>query len=63
MLMHRIITHLFSALLLTCIISCGHSSSDDGKKVFNMNLDQSLTSLDPAPPSIPHLQGIKTPRG
>jgi peptide/nickel transport system substrate-binding protein len=48
MLMHRIITHLFSALLLTCIISCGHSSSDDGKKVFNMNLDQNLTSLDPA---------------
>nr|WP_285056896.1 ABC transporter substrate-binding protein [Pedobacter ginsengisoli] len=46
--MHRIITHLFSALLLTCIISCGHSSSDDGKKVFNMNLDQNLTSLDPA---------------
>jgi oligopeptide transport system substrate-binding protein len=48
MLMHRIIAHLFSALLLTCILSCGHSSSDDGKKVFNMNLDQNLTSLDPA---------------
>jgi peptide/nickel transport system substrate-binding protein len=48
MLMHRIIAHLFSVLLLTCIISCGHSSSDKGKKVFNMNLDQNLTSLDPA---------------
>lgn len=48
MLMHRIITHLFSALLLTSILSCKDSAADDGRKVFNMNLDQNLTSLDPA---------------
>lgn len=48
MLMHRIITYLFSALLLTSILSCKDSSADDGRKVFNMNLDQNLTSLDPA---------------
>lgn len=46
--MHRIITHIFCGLLLLGIISCTHRNSDEEKKVFNMNLDQNLTSLDPA---------------
>src|SRR5215217_5388019 len=46
--MHRIITYLFCALPLLTLLSCGGSSGDGDKKVFNMNLDQNLTSMDPA---------------
>ena len=45
--MHRTIPYIFCALLLSCLLSCGETASN-GKKVFNMNLDQNLTSMDPA---------------
>lgn len=46
--MHRIINHIFCALLLLSVAACTHPSSDEGRKVFNLNLDQNLTTLDPA---------------
>ncbi|NRF40601.1 ABC transporter substrate-binding protein [Pedobacter foliorum] len=46
--MHRIIINIFCGLLLLTIFSCSGPSSNKDKKVFNMNLDQNLTSLDPA---------------
>ena len=46
--MHRIIINIFCGLLLLAAFSCNEPSSNKDKKVFNMNLDQSLTSLDPA---------------
>ncbi|ATP57645.1 ABC transporter substrate-binding protein [Pedobacter ginsengisoli] len=46
--MHRIIINIFCALLLLIAFSCNTSSSNKDKKVFNINLDQNLTSLDPA---------------
>ena len=46
--MHRRIIHIFCPMLLLIFLSCGQDQSGNGKKVFNMNLDQSLTSLDPA---------------
>ncbi|NQX52027.1 ABC transporter substrate-binding protein [Pedobacter panaciterrae] len=46
--MHRIIINIFCILLLPIVFSCNSSSSNKGKKVFSMNLDQNLTSLDPA---------------
>nr|WP_294876867.1 ABC transporter substrate-binding protein [uncultured Pedobacter sp.] len=46
--MHRIIINIFCALLLSIVFSCNSSSSNKDKKVFSMNLDQNLTSLDPA---------------
>jgi len=46
--MHRSIIHIFCTLVGLTLFSCGGNSSDNGKKVFNMNLDQNLTSLDPA---------------
>jgi peptide/nickel transport system substrate-binding protein len=46
--MHRIIINFFCGLLLLTAFSCSGPSSNKDKKVFNMNLDQNLTSLDPA---------------
>lgn len=46
--MHRTIIRIFCFLILLGFFACGRKSSNNGKKVFNMNLDQSLTSLDPA---------------
>jgi peptide/nickel transport system substrate-binding protein len=46
--MHRIIINIFCVLLLPIAFSCNSSSSNEDKKVFSMNLDQNLTSLDPA---------------
>ena len=46
--MHRTIIHIFYFLILISLFSCAKNPSGNGKKVFNMNLDQSLTSLDPA---------------
>jgi oligopeptide transport system substrate-binding protein len=46
--MRCIITNLFCGILVALLVSCGNSSKHSDKKVFNMNLDQGLTSLDPA---------------
>lgn len=46
--MHRTIIHIFCLLILFSILACGGNSSNKGRKVFNMNLDQNVTSLDPA---------------
>ncbi|WP_316821696.1 ABC transporter substrate-binding protein [Pedobacter gandavensis] len=46
--MRRIISHIFYGLLLFLLASCGKRAEEQEKKVFNMNLDQNLTSLDPA---------------
>jgi oligopeptide transport system substrate-binding protein len=46
--MPRIIKNLFYALCMIALYSCSQSADDQGKKVFNLNLDQNLTSMDPA---------------
>lgn len=46
--MRRSLIHIFCCLVLSAFLSCGGHSSDNGRTVFNMNLDQNLTSLDPA---------------
>jgi len=46
--MHRIILHIFCASMLACFLSCTDTSPYRDKKVFCINLDQNLTSLDPA---------------
>ena len=46
--MRRIISDIFWILVVFCTVSCKGSSENDGKKVFNINLDQNVTSLDPA---------------
>jgi len=46
--MRRIISHIFWIFCLFIIASCHSKQETDGKKVFNMNLDQNVTSLDPA---------------
>jgi len=46
--MPRIIKNIFYALCILTLSSCLRKTADNGKKVFNMNLDQSLTSMDPA---------------
>lgn len=46
--MRRIISDIFWILVVFCAVSCKGSSENDGKKVFNINLDQNVTSLDPA---------------
>lgn len=38
----------FAGALITLFFACNNPSEHDNKKVFNMNLDQGLTSLDPA---------------
>jgi len=42
------IKNIFWILSLFIIVSCTNSDSNSDKKVFNFNIDQGLTSLDPA---------------
>ncbi|MFA6275540.1 MAG: ABC transporter substrate-binding protein [Pedobacter sp.] len=46
--MRRIINNIFWVFCLLAIVSCKGKTETDGKKVFNINLDQNVTSLDPA---------------
>ena len=46
--MRRIINQIFCFFCLLAIIACKSESDNEGKKVFNINLDQNVTSLDPA---------------
>jgi oligopeptide transport system substrate-binding protein len=46
--MHRIIKNIFCGFGLLILFSCSNNNPNSDKKVFNLNLDQSLTSLDPA---------------
>lgn len=46
--MPRIIRTFFCLLFLSLFLNCSESGDNKDKKVFNMNLDQNLTSLDPA---------------
>jgi len=46
--MRRIISDIFWIFCLLMIISCKGKDDNDSKKVFNINLDQNVTSLDPA---------------
>mgnify|MGYP006146512989 CR=1 FL=1 len=45
--MRTIKLNIFCICLLTTLFSCKRNNNDE-KKVFNINLDQNLTSLDPA---------------
>lgn len=47
-LMRTIIKDIFCVFCLIILFSCQKKDSTDGKKVFNINLDQNVTSLDPA---------------
>lgn len=47
-LMRTIIKDIFCVFCLITLLSCQKKDNDDGKKVFNINLDQNVTSLDPA---------------
>jgi peptide/nickel transport system substrate-binding protein len=46
--MHRIIQYIFCGLLFLSFSSCTTKSTDENKTVFNLNIDQNLTSMDPA---------------
>lgn len=46
--MPRIITHIFYALCIFSACSCNPAADHSHKKVFSLNLDQNLTSIDPA---------------
>ncbi len=46
--MHRIIKNIFWSLWLLGLYSCQTDLTNSSKKVFNLNLDANLTSLDPA---------------
>jgi oligopeptide transport system substrate-binding protein len=46
--MRRIINHIFCFFFLLAIVACSEKNETEGKKVFNINLDQNVTSLDPA---------------
>ncbi|ACU05726.1 extracellular solute-binding protein family 5 [Pedobacter heparinus DSM 2366] len=46
--MRRILSNIFSLLLILTFAACKNQSSNAEKKVFSMNLDQNVTSLDPA---------------
>lgn len=46
--MRRIISDIFWIFCVVLIVSCKGKNAEDGKKVFNINLDQNVTSLDPA---------------
>jgi oligopeptide transport system substrate-binding protein len=46
--MRRIINHIFCFFFLLAIVACNEKNETEGKKVFNINLDQNVTSLDPA---------------
>ena len=46
--MHRIIQYIFCGLLFLSFSSCSTKSTNENKTVFNLNIDQNLTSMDPA---------------
>lgn len=46
--MHGMIKNIFWSLSLLFLFACKNSPTNSQKKVFNLNIDQSLTSLDPA---------------
>jgi oligopeptide transport system substrate-binding protein len=46
--MHRIIQYIFCGLILCSFAACKGPSPTENKKVFNLNFDQNLTSMDPA---------------
>jgi peptide/nickel transport system substrate-binding protein len=46
--MHRIIQYIFCGLLFLSFSSCATKSTNENKTVFNLNIDQNLTSMDPA---------------
>lgn len=46
--MRRIISYIFCVSFVFTIFACNNSNQQNGKKVFNINLDQNVTSLDPA---------------
>jgi len=46
--MHRMIKNIFWILSLLIVVACNNKNPNSEKKVFNLNIDQSLTSLDPA---------------
>lgn len=46
--MCRIINNIFWVFCLLAIISCSSNKDNKDKKVLNINLDQNVTSLDPA---------------
>ena len=46
--MRRIITDIFCFFCLVAILACNGETETEDKKVFNINLDQNVTSLDPA---------------
>ncbi|MCD0488130.1 ABC transporter substrate-binding protein [Pedobacter sp. MC2016-14] len=46
--MSRNISYIFWAFLMLSISACSDPSKEASKKVFNLNLDQNLTSIDPA---------------
>jgi oligopeptide transport system substrate-binding protein len=46
--MHRINQYIFCGLLFFSVNACKSTSSSGDKKVFSLNFDQNLTSMDPA---------------
>ncbi|RYG17278.1 MAG: ABC transporter substrate-binding protein [Chitinophagaceae bacterium] len=46
--MHRTIINIFWICSILTAVGCSRQSDQEGKKVFNINLDQNVTSLDPA---------------
>lgn len=46
--MRRIIQYIFCGLLFLSCSACKTKSSNENKTVFNLNIDQNLTSMDPA---------------
>ena len=46
--MRRIIQYIFCGLLFLGFSACKTKSSNDNRTVFNLNIDQNLTSMDPA---------------
>ncbi|WP_158797617.1 ABC transporter substrate-binding protein [Pedobacter sp. L105] len=46
--MLRIIKNIFYTLGILALCSCDRPAEDKGKKVFNINFDEILTSIDPA---------------
>lgn len=46
--MRRIIQYIFCGLLFLTVSACKTKPSNENKTVFNLNIDQNLTSMDPA---------------
>lgn len=46
--MKRVLAYIFCLFFTVCAISCKNEAKKDGRQVFRLNLDQGLTSLDPA---------------